>query len=158
MIVFLLTGIWHGANFTFIIWGLSYGIIQIIEKLFLLKVLNKNPLKIINWIYTFVIVAILFVVFRSNNIFEAIDLVKQFGTFDSKYNIMTYISMKFIITLIVAILSMGIIQSIFGGVYKKINNVFIIRLIDAVLQLAILAFSILSIVDGTYNPFIYFQF
>ena len=158
MIVFLLTGIWHGANFTFIIWGLSYGIIQIIEKLFLLKVLNKNPLKIINWIYTFVIVAILFVVFRSNNIFEAIDLVKQFGTFDSKYNIMTYISMKFIITLIVAILSMGIIQSIFGGVYKKINNVFIIRFIDAVLQLAILAFSILSIVDGTYNPFIYFQF
>ena len=158
MIVFLLTGIWHGANFTFIIWGLSYGIIQIIEKLFLLKILNKNPIKILNWIYTFVIVTILFLVFRSNNIFEAIDLVKQFGTSESKYNIMTFLSMKFIITLIVAILSMGIIQSIFGNLYKKINNVFIIKVIDATLQLTILMMSILSIVDGTYNPFIYFQF
>ena len=158
MIVFLLTGIWHGANFTFIIWGLSYGIIQIIEKLFLLKILNKNPIKILNWIYTFVIVTILFLVFRSNNIFEAIDLVKQFGTFESKYNIMTFLSMKFIVTLIVAILSMGIIQSIFGNLYKKINNVFIIKVIDATLQLTILMMSILSIVDGTYNPFIYFQF
>ena len=158
MIVFLLTGIWHGANFTFILWGLSYGIIQILEKLFLLKLLNNNKFKLLNWIYTFVIVSILFVLFRSNNIFEAIDLVKQFGTFDSKYNIMTYLSMKFIVTLIFAILSMGIIQSIFGTLYKKINNVFIIRTIDATLQILILVASILSIVDGTYNPFIYFQF
>ena len=158
MIVFLLTGIWHGANFTFIIWGVVYGIIQIIEKLFLLKLLNFNKIKIINWIYTFTIATLLFLVFRSNNIFEAITLIKQFTTFESKYNIMTYLSMKFITTLIVAILSMGIIQSILGKLYNKIKNVFIISFIDAIIQLAILAMSILSIVGGTYNPFIYFQF
>ena len=66
--------------------------------------------------------------------------------------------MKFIITLIVAILSMGVIQTIFGNLYKKIKNVLLVKVIDALLQFAILAFSILSIVDGTYNPFIYFQF
>lgn len=158
MIVFLLTGIWHGANFTFIIWGVVYGIIQIIEKLFLLKLLNLNKLKIINWIYTFTIATLLFLVFRSNNIFEAITLIKQFATFESKYNIMTYLSMKFIITLVVAILSMGVIQAIFGKIYSKIKNVFIINFIDAIIQLAILVMSILSIVGGTYNPFIYFQF
>ena len=158
MIVFLLTGIWHGANFTFIIGGVVYGIIQIIEKLFLLKLLNFNKIKIINWIYTFTIATLLFLVFRSNNIFEAITLIKQFTTFESKYNIMTYLSMKFITTLIVAILSMGIIQSILGKLYNKIKNVFIISFIDAIIQLAILAMSILSIVGGTYNPFIYFQF
>jgi alginate O-acetyltransferase complex protein AlgI len=158
MIVFLLTGIWHGANFTFIIWGVVYGIIQIIEKLFLLKLLNFNKIKIINWIYTFTIATLLFLVFRSNNIFEAMTLIKQFTTFESKYNIMTYLSMKYIVTLIVAILSMGIIQSLFGRLYKKISNTFIVNLVDALIQLAILAMSILSIVGGTYNPFIYFQF
>ena len=158
MIVFLLTGIWHGANFTFIIWGIAYGIIQIIEKLFLLKLLINNKLKFLNWIYTFVIATLLFLVFRSNNIFEAGVLISQFANFDSKYSIMTYLSMKFIVTLVFAILSMGILQYIFGNIYKKINNVFIIRVIDAVLQLTILILSILSIVDGTYNPFIYFQF
>lgn len=158
MIVFLLTGIWHGANFTFIIWGIAYGIIQIIEKLFLLKLLNLNKLKFINWIYTFVIATLLFLVFRSNNIFEAGVLISQFANFNSKYNIMTYLSMKFIITLIFAILSMGVLQSLFGNIYKKINNKFVIRTIDATLQLIILILSILSIVDGTYNPFIYFQF
>ena len=158
MIVFLLTGIWHGANFTFIIWGLTYGIIQIIEKLFLYKCLQSNKLKFINWIYTFTIAVLLFLVFRSNNIFEAITLIKQFGNFDPKYNVMTYISMKFLITLVVAILSMGIGQKIFGNLYSKIQNNFFICLLDAALQFTILAFSILSIVDGTYNPFIYFQF
>lgn len=158
MIVFLLTGIWHGANFTFIIWGVSYGIIQIIEKLFLLKLLKLNKIKIINWIYMFIITTVLFLVFRSNSIFEAIVLIKQYANFNPKYNIMTYLSMKYIVTLVVAILSMGVIQSIFGKLYQRINNKFIVSLIDALLQLAILILSILSIVDGTYNPFIYFQF
>lgn len=158
MIVFLLTGIWHGANFTFILWGVAYGVIQIIEKLFLLKFLKFNKIKIINWIYVIVISNVLFLVFRSNNIFEAITLIKQFANFNPKYSIMTYLSMKFIVTLIFAILSMGIIQAILGWLYAKIKNVFIIRLIDALLQLTILMLSILSIVDGTYNPFIYFQF
>ena len=158
MIVFLLTGIWHGANFTFILWGVIYGIILIIERVFLLKFLNNNKLKFINWIYTFTITIVLFTVFRSNNIFEAREILGQVFNFNSKYNIMTYISMKYIITLIVAILSMGILQKIFGNLYLRIKNNFTIRLIDSLLQLAILALSILSIVDGTYNPFIYFQF
>lgn len=158
MIVFLLTGIWHGANFTFIIWGITYGIIQIIEKLFLYRLLQMNKFKIINWLYTFIVATLLFVVFRSNNIFEAGTVISQFANFNSKYNIMTYLSMKFIITLLIAILSMGILQSVFNKVYERIKNNFVVHIIDASLQLIILMLSILSIVDGTYNPFIYFQF
>ena len=158
MIVFLLTGIWHGANFTFIIWGLIYGILQIIEKLFLLKLLKINKLKLINWLYTITITVLLFTIFRSNNIFEAFTIFKQFSNFESKYNILTYISMKYIIVLIVGILSMGVIQKIFGNFYGKIKNRLIINIVDASLQLGILFYSILSIADGTYNPFIYFQF
>lgn len=158
MIVFLLTGIWHGANFTFIMWGVVYGLIQIIEKLFLLKVLNANKLKFLNWIYVMIITLLLFVVFRSNNIQEAFVIFSQYGKLESKYNVLSYISMKYIVTLIIAILSMGVIQKIFGKLYEKINNNTIVNVIDATLQFAILIVAILSIVDGTYNPFIYFQF
>lgn len=158
MIVFLLTGIWHGANFTFIIWGLTYGIIQIIEKLFLLKLLNKNKLKFINWLYVMIITLLLFVIFRSNNIEEAMTIFGQYTVMNSKYNVLSYISMKFILTFIIAVLSMGVIQKVFGKLYNKINNKIVVNIIDASLQLIILFLSILSIVDGTYNPFIYFQF
>ena len=158
MIVFLLTGIWHGANFTFIFWGLIYGVIQIIEKLFLLKLLNANKLKFINWIYMIIITLLLFMLFRSNNIHEAGLIMSQYFILDSKYNVLSYISMKYIITFIIAILSMGVLQSIFGNLYNRINNKTIVNIIDATLQFAILIFAILSIVDGTYNPFIYFQF
>lgn len=158
LIVFLLTGIWHGANFTFIIWGLVYGIIQIIEKVFLLKILNKNKLKFLNWIYVMIITLLLFVLFRSNNIEEAMIIFGQYTSFSSKYNVLSYISMKFIVTFVIAVLSMGVLQKIFGKIYSKINNNVIVNFIDATLQLTILFLSILSIVDGTYNPFIYFQF
>lgn len=158
MIVFLLTGIWHGANFTFIMWGVVYGIIQIIEKLFLLKILKANKLKFINWIYVMIITLLLFVVFRSNNINEAFIIFSQYGKLESKYNVLSYISMKFILTFVVAVLSMGVIQQLFGKLYSKISNKTVVNIIDATLQFAILIFAILSIVDGTYNPFIYFQF
>ena len=158
MIVFLLTGIWHGANFTFIIWGLTYGIIQIIEKLFLLKFLNWNKIKPINWIYTFVISVCLFVVFRSDTIYDAITIFSQYFIVESSYSIFSYMSMKNIIIIIMAFLCMGFVQRLFAKVYSKISKLTIVNVIDALLQFAILAYATLSIVDGTYNPFIYFQF
>ena len=158
MIVFLLTGIWHGANFTFIIWGLVYGIIQIIEKLFLLKFLNWNKIKPINFIYTFVISVCLFVVFRSDTIYDAMTIFSQYFVVESSYSIFSYMSMKNIIIFIMAILCMGFIQRIFANIYNKISNLTLINVIDAILQFMILAYATLSIVDGTYNPFIYFQF
>ncbi len=158
MIVFLLTGIWHGANFTFILWGIIYGIIQIIEKLFLLKILKANKLKFLNFIYMMIITLLLFMLFRSNNIHEAGLIFSQYFIPTSKYNVLSYISMKYIITLIVAILSMGVIQNIFKNLYDKIKNNTVVNVIDALLQFMILFLAIISIVDGTYNPFIYFQF
>lgn len=158
MIVFLLTGIWHGANFTFILWGILYGIILIIEKKYLLLKLNGTKHKVINRIYVFIITVTLFLLFRSNTIFETLVVLKQFVNFEPKYNIMTYISGKFIIILIIAILGMGILQSAFDKVYQKVKDNFGVRFVEAVFLLTILALSILSIVDGTYNPFIYFQF
>lgn len=158
MIVFLLTGIWHGANFTFIIWGVVYGVIQMIEKLFLLKVLNANKLKILNYIYTFFIAILLFVIFRCDTIFDAVTIFRQYFTIETKYNIVSFISMKYIIILVFGILFMGIVQRIFMPIYDKIKSLTIVNVIDSIFQFIILAYSILCISGGTYNPFIYFQF
>ena len=128
------------------------------EKLFLLKFLNWNKIKIINFIYTFVISIVLFIVFRSDNIFDAITIFKQYFIMESRYNILTYINMKYIIVLIFGILFMGLIQRPLYKVYDKIKKVTVVNVIDALIQLSILAYAILSVVDGTYNPFIYFQF
>ena len=79
-IVFLLTGIWHGANFTFICWGLMYAALLIIERLFLKRVLEKNPIKLINRIYTMFFVMIGWVLFRSDTLLQAKLYIMQLFT------------------------------------------------------------------------------
>ena len=67
IIVWMLTGLWHGAEWNFVIWGLYFGVLLIIEKLFLLKWLQKIP-KVISRIYTLFIVMISFIIFNGEGI------------------------------------------------------------------------------------------
>ena len=77
-IVWSLTGIWHGANWTFMAWGLYYGILIALEKAFLDKLLKKLP-QIFRHIYLVLIVMIGWVFFRAENITQAIDFIKVLG-------------------------------------------------------------------------------
>lgn len=151
MIVFLLTGIWHGANFTFIIWGLMYAVLLIVERLFLGRLLQKNPLKILNWIYTMFFVMTGWVFFRSDNLVVAKRYLCQLFSFGStQYSILSYLSMQVLLALVFGILGAGFLQR----TLKKTTKIF-----DSfALQIAVLAVSMLWVIAGTYNPFIYFQF
>lgn len=157
-IIFLLTGIWHGANFTYIIWGILYAIIEIFEKLWFTKVLDKNKYKFFNWLYMILVLTVLFVVFRANTINDALIYLSQLTSLKSEYSLFTYLSMKTIIAIVVAILCMGVLQKIFGNFYKAHKENILIRICDFLLQMALFISSISYIVSGTYNPFIYFQF
>lgn len=158
-IVFLLTGIWHGANFTFIAWGLFYAVLQIIERLFLGKVLYKNPLKIFNHLYTLLAVIIGWVYFRSDTIFQANDyIIHMFTWHTSDTSVLSFLSMKVLVVFLIAILCCGMIQKIFSRLYNRIQNILPVMLIDFILQVLLLVYSIMLIISGTYNPFIYFQF
>lgn len=109
--VFLLTGIWHGANVTFIVWGLYYGIILVIERIFLGKILDNNPMKWINHIYVLLIVVLGWVFFRADNIYLAFSYLK--GMFDFSGNgwmIMSYLSNKLILSLVIGIAFCGPVQ------------------------------------------------
>ena len=158
-IVFLLTGIWHGANFTFIFWGLFYAILQIIERLFLGKLLKKNPVKVLNLVYTLLAVMIGWVYFRSDTIFVANEYIVQLFSFSSgQSDVLTFLSMKVILAIVIGILFSGFVQRPLIKYYDKIRGRLPVLTVDFALQMVIFVLSIFMLVSGTYNPFIYFQF
>lgn len=158
-IVFLLTGIWHGANFTFIVWGLMYAVLMIMERLFLSKALSKNPVKIINWLYSMLFVIVGWVIFRSDTIIQARNFIVQMFSFGTgNYSVLSFLSMKLIVVFVIAVLGMGILERIFGELYSKVKERTAVLIVDYTVQLMLLAYSIMVIIGGTYNPFIYFQF
>ncbi|MDO4188825.1 MAG: MBOAT family O-acyltransferase [Lachnospiraceae bacterium] len=158
-IVFLLTGVWHGANFTFISWGLMYAVLLIIERMFLKRILEKNPVKFISHIYTLFFVMIGWILFRSDTLLQAKIYIMQLFTKPSgDYTILSYISLKVIIVIILAVLFCGLVQNCLKNTYEKIKNNAVVIVIDYAVQMTLLIVSIVMIVSGTYNAFIYFQF
>lgn len=158
-IVFALTGIWHGANFTFIAWGLFYAVLQIIERLFLGKLLKKNPVKVINWIYVMFAVMIGWIYFRSDNIFQANEFVAQLFNFGGgSSSIVSFLSMQSIIAIAVGIIFSGFVQRPLQKYYDKVKTKLPVLIADYSVQFVLFVLSVLMLVSGTYNPFIYFQF
>ncbi len=80
-IVFLASGFWHGANWTFIVWGIMHGVFQIITRMFK-KGFNKIP-KVINWTITFLFVNIAWVFFRADSLTDAVFLIKRIFAFEN---------------------------------------------------------------------------
>ncbi|MCR4830867.1 MAG: MBOAT family protein, partial [Pseudobutyrivibrio sp.] len=149
-IVFLLTGIWHGANWTFLVWGLVYGLLLINERVWFGKILEKNPIKFVNRVGTFIIVNFLWVVFRADNIMVAFTyLSRMFVGGIRVLNLLSYLSGMTLIALICGGLFGGFVQSHISVKAVKGNKL---------VCLLILLLSLLFLVNGTYNPFIYYQF
>ena len=149
-VVFLLTGIWHGANWTFIIWGVVYGLLLIFERVWFGRILKKNPLKFINRMLTFIIVNFLWVVFRADNIMDAgVFISRMFVGGIRVLNLLTYLSGMTVVSLIAAMLFGGFVQDHIS--VKSVKG-------SMLVSLALLMLSLLFLVNGTYNPFIYYQF
>lgn len=158
-IVFLVTGLWHGSSWNFIIWGLFNGLFVIIERIKLSEWLDKNKCKILNNIYTMLIIVIGWVLFRAPGIKVALKYLKVMFSFNNiQMDTYSIITQKNIIMLIIGILTCGIIQLIYKKLddKSKIKKVVLIGEPLYVLVLGILC--ILNLVSGTYNSFIYMQF
>ena len=161
LIVWLLTGIWHGANWTFLIWGLLFGIILIIEKLFLNKFMEKLP-SFIRRIYVLFIVMILFIIFNSDNMSVALTNIKGlFGMNEEAFvNDYTLHYLKsYLPVLIIALLgSTPFIKILIDKLRKNkyVNN--IINILEPILIVVILVVVTSYLIDNSYNPFLYFRF
>lgn len=157
LIVWMLTGIWHGAAWNFVIWGLYFGIILVLEKVFLGKYLEKIP-KVFSRIYVLLIVMISFIIFSgesSKQIFEHlgglvgykdIPLISQ----ESLYYFKSY----FVILIVGIVGSTPIMKNIFSK--EKIAK--FINVVEPVFLIFILLLSTSYIVDESFNPFLYFRF
>ena len=161
LIVWLLTGIWHGANWTFLIWGLLFGIILIIEKIFLNKFMEKLP-SFIRRIYVLFIVMILFIIFSSDNMSVALSNIKGlFGmngeAFINDYTL-HYLKSYLPILIIAFLGATPFIKTLIDKLRKNkyVNN--IINILEPILIVMILFVVTSYLIDNSYNPFLYFRF
>ena len=160
-IVWALTGIWHGANWTFVIWGLMFGIMLIIEKLFLTKHLEKMP-SILQRIYVLFTVMISFIIFNANSIGEAWNnIIGLFGANgESLIHASTVYYLKsYLVVLVIAIIgSTPLLKNIIEKLKTKTNANKIINLLEPIAMASILIIVTAYLVDNSYNPFLYFRF
>ena len=157
LIVWMLTGFWHGAAWNFIIWGLYFGILLIIEKLFLGKYLEKLP-KILSRIYVLLLVMISFIIFNGegiNQIMQNIGGLVGIGNIPIISQESLYYFKSYFVVIIIGIIGATPILKNIANTNKaqKIMNI-----LEPVFLLLILLVSTSYIVDGSFNPFLYFRF
>ena len=162
MIVWLLTGIWHGANYTFVVWGLLYGILLMIEKVICAhKAIRKQSLiqRIAGHLYTMIVVTLAWVIFRSDSINDAvIYILGMFGRGSGKLVdrvFVAYLKQNICFYIPAIIGCMPILESLeikFGEKNPIYNVAF------GATVLAGFVISVSYIINNGYNPFIYFNF
>lgn len=157
IVVFFLTGLWHGADFSFIIWGLYHGFFLIVEKLGLKKLLCKT--KIVSTLYCFLIVNFGWVLFRADDVMTGLKfiakMVMPWRNTNIEIQTWNYMDGKTIFVGIVAFCGMGIVRKIIPDRVRKMWND---SIPEAIYCVFLLILSLAAVVSNTYNPFIYFQF
>lgn len=143
IVVWLLTGFWHGASINFIIWGLYYFILLILEKLFLREKIKKWP-KLIRWIYSFVLINIGWAIFILSDFNSLVFIKTSFVDFiRNNYNLINYVPYI-------------IISYIF--MFPIFNKVKVNWLIKDLFIFTLFFISILFLISNSYHPFLYFRF
>ena len=158
LIVWLLTGLWHGSEWTFVIWGMFIGILLVIEKLLLNKYIEKLP-SIVRRIYTLFIIMISFIIFSGSNINESFNNIVGLFNFSNPFiNKFTIHYLKDYGLVIAIFLSTPILKNTIIKLKenKKINN--IINILDIIVLLILLVIVTSYLIDSSYNPFLYFRF
>jgi len=159
LIVWFLTGLWHGAAWNFVAWGLYYGVILIIEKYLLSQVLDRLP-DVVRHIYSIVLVVIGWVLFFSSSFGQAADYIRvMFGAgahgFADRES-MYLLTSNLILWLILIFGSTPLVHFRYEHMLrsKKWNT----TIINSVVYAALFIVCIAYLVTETYNPFLYFRF
>ena len=158
-IVWFLTGFWHGASWNFILWGLYFGIILVLEKFVLKKYIDKT--KIFKYIYSLLIVIISFMIFNASSLSEiSINLKNMFfinniDLFDKE---VIYYFKSYFILLVISIISATPLLKI---IINKINNTKfkgIVNIFEPIIYILLLVICSAFLIDESFNPFLYFRF
>ena len=158
-IVFLATGLWHGASMTFIIWGIYHGLFILSERLWLKKVLDRNPVKFLNHLYAMVVVVFGWLLFRAPSMTYAIDLAKaMIRPSKGLWNAGLFANNKILFLAVLGILLCGPVQDLFPRFRNHIFDEENVSYGDISVMIVLLFLSTMVVVSSTYTAFIYFQF
>lgn len=155
-VVWFLTGLWHGASWNFILWGLYFGVLLMIEKLFMLKVLKKAP-AVIAHIYSIIIILFGWVLFYFEDLGEmGAFLSRMFGSdgFMMSGDISTTIISYIPLLIAAAVTSTPLISKL----YHRIKNKPVLYIIDNAGCVLALLLCTAALVSSDYNPFLYYKF
>lgn len=159
-IVWMTTGLWHGASWNFILWGLYFAILLIIEKIFLLNFLKQH--KIIGHIYTVFLVIISFIIFNETSISSIVQILKNMFGFGNipfiNIETMYYLKNTWVILLLASIMSTPALKKLGEKVTasKKLSK--LISILEIIIYIGLLIIITAYIVDESFNPFLYFRF
>ncbi|MDT3694601.1 MAG: MBOAT family O-acyltransferase [Mucispirillum sp.] len=165
LIVFTITGIWHGANWTFLVWGLFHGFFLVLEKFTGLNKMEKY--KPFRWIITMVIVITAWVFFRADTIHDALLYIKAMFGFNSNGEMLILSELylnnpAFYILMIVGIIgSTPLIKKYFIKNIDAFNPVNVsekVLYLQNIIIIVFFAAVYIMLANNTYNPFIYFRF
>ncbi len=156
LVVWFLTGFWHGASFNFILWGLFYGVILIIEKFILKKWLDKAP-TFVQYIYSLPLILFGWVIFYFVDFAELGDFIVSMFAFSGP--VIGESALSTIISYLPLIIIAGISSTpLMCKLHGKIKNKTTKIVIDTVFCVAVLFLCTASLVNQSYNPFLYFRF
>ncbi len=154
-IVFILCGLWHGANYIFIIWGLYFGFFIVLERLFLSKLLNKIH-SILQTFYALIVIILGRAIFMSKDITHFLVLIKSLFYSSNKNSLHLYWTQNIYFILIFIISIFGC-TPIFNKFFLSSNNKYI-SFLKNIYYIILLILSIAFLAGSTFNPFLYFRF
>lgn len=159
-VVWMLTGFWHGAEWNFIAWGLYFGILLIIEKLFLLKHIEKK--RFVGHVYVLFVTLISFVIFDAESLSLAFSHIMEMfdvgGTPFTSVETMYYLESYGFILLMAIVGATPLPKVMVEKVKENTNIRRVVLVFEPIVMVVLLLVVTAYLVDGSFNPFLYFRF
>ena len=161
LIVWMLTGLWHGADWNFVLWGLYFAVLLVAEKLFLNKLLDRIP-SFFRHVYVLLAIVLSFVLFNANGLVQAgSDFAGLFGGGGLPLcnSVTLYYLRSFApILLLAAIGSTPLVRFVYRRIDQTIGGAKAMSILYPIGLILILIAVTAYLVNGSFNPFLYFRF
>ncbi|MDD4493748.1 MAG: MBOAT family protein, partial [Eubacteriales bacterium] len=160
IVVWALTGFWHGAQWNFVLWGLYFAVLLVVEK-YLKRVLEKLP-SIVRHLYVLFLVMISFVLFNADGMSEAVESLKgmvgmqdiPFTSGETIYYFRNYAA----VFVIAAIAATPLVSRIVKKLKSKKKGERALNIFEPLIHVSLMLVITAFLIDGSFNPFLYFRF